>query len=102
VLPNAFPKPKSRAAEKKTRNRALDVRWHYVCALVRARDRHQCRHCHSRENVDAHHIRFRSTGGEDTTENVCCLCRVCHAEIHAYRLAVSGNADKNLRFEVLR
>jgi len=52
--------------------------------------------------VEAHHIRFRSMGGEDTTENVALLCKPCHSEIHAYRLAVSGNADKNLRFEVLR
>jgi len=102
VLPNACPKQPSRAAEKKQRRRVADVRWLAVCALVRARDRYKCRHCGSTFMVEAHHIRFRSMGGEDTTENVALLCKPCHSEIHAYRLAVSGNADKNLRFEVLR
>jgi 5-methylcytosine-specific restriction endonuclease McrA len=98
----SFPKPASRAAEKKVRNRVADLRWLAVCSLVRVRDHYRCRHCQSTFMVEAHHIKFRSAGGEDSTENVALLCRPCHRDIHGYRLAVSGNADKNLRFEVLK
>jgi 5-methylcytosine-specific restriction endonuclease McrA len=48
-----------------------------------------------------HHVRFRSRGGVDSTANCACLCRMCHAEIHAYRLAVSGDANGKLKFERL-
>jgi predicted HNH restriction endonuclease len=46
-----------------------------------------------------HHIKFRSVGGEDTAENLAALCRVCHAEIHAYRLVISGDANGKLKIE---
>lgn len=101
MLPNAQPKPASRAGERKARRRGEEVRWLMVCALVRARDRHRCRHCNSTFMVDPHHIKFRSAGGEDSTDNVALLCRPCHDDIHGYRLAVSGNANKSLKFERL-
>jgi 5-methylcytosine-specific restriction endonuclease McrA len=46
-----------------------------------------------------HHIRFRSVGGKDETSNLAALCRCCHAEIHAYRLTLSGDANGKLRIE---
>jgi 5-methylcytosine-specific restriction endonuclease McrA len=46
-----------------------------------------------------HHIRFRSMGGEDSTRNCAAMCRVCHAELHAYRLYAEGeDANKRIRF----
>jgi hypothetical protein len=50
--------------------------------------------------VDVHHLRFRSAGGSDSVNNCVALCRVDHAELHAYRLFILGDdANKRLRFE---
>lgn len=95
----AFPKPPSRAGERRARRAAKDEEWTRVRRLVLARDGRRCRVCHSRRDVEAHHIRFRSRGGEHTTANVACVCAICHADIHAYRLTLSGNADGIIRLE---
>lgn len=97
-----IPKPPSRAAEKKAERRVSDRRWQLVRAVVLARDHFRCRHCQSPFMVDAHHIKFRSAGGKDIPSNLAALCRPCHDEIHAYRLAVSGDANESLWFEVLK
>lgn len=96
-----FWKPESRAAEKKAKGRKDDAAWRDLVFYVRARDGYRCRHCRDTFQVDPHHIKFRSAGGGDTKENVALLCRCCHDLVHGYRLAVSGNAENELRFEVL-
>jgi hypothetical protein len=97
-----FPKPQSKAAEKKVDKREAETRWLKVRREVLARDGHRCRNCKSRDTVDVHHVRFRSVGGDKfDTVNLCVLCRVCHCEIHAYRLIVKGNANTLLCFEKL-
>jgi 5-methylcytosine-specific restriction endonuclease McrA len=48
---------------------------------------------------DVHHIRFRSHGGKDETRNCAAICAVCHADIHAYRLSISGDANGKLKIE---
>lgn len=49
------------------------------------RDGFRCVMCyHRRPNaggVECHHIVPRSSGGEDSTPNLVCLCSACHAEI---------------------
>ena len=46
-----------------------------------------------------HHVRFKSHGGQDTLDNLILLCPICHADIHAYRLAIIGDdANGVLRF----
>lgn len=97
-----FPKPISLAAARKHATADAEKAWRELRRVVLLRDNFRCRRCKSPDQVDAHHIKFRSVGGEDTTQNVACLCRICHAEVHAYRLSVSGNADKSLHFEVAR
>lgn len=97
------PKPASRATEKRKRKAAKDKTWRLVQRDVRARDEWSCRAC--RKIVGAlaghvHHIRFRSKQGSDTVRNCILVCAECHADIHAYRLAVVGeDANKVLRFE---
>jgi hypothetical protein len=83
-----LPKPQSRAAEKKKTHRADEKAWLALRKTVLTRDRYRCRCC-----------------GEDITKNCAAMCRVCHAELHAYRLYVEGetrhsepNADSRLRF----
>lgn len=89
------PKP-AFAAKDREKSRAKAKLWELIKRLVRKRDGGRCVACGSRQDVDVHHIRFRSTGGKDSTENCALLCRVCHAAVHAYRLAIKGNADKKL------
>ena len=93
-------KPRSRAAEKKKADREKDTHWRAVRQAVLVRDHWRCRCCGTPEKVDVHHIRFRSMGGEDSTNNCIAACRECHCEMHAYRLFIHGNdANKRLRFE---
>ncbi len=93
-----FPKPQSRAADRKATKREAEKHRQMVYSLVRVRDKFRCRHCGTTDGVEVHHIKFRSVGGEDSTKNLALLCRCCHNEIHAYRLAVEGNANMTLKF----
>ena len=79
--------------------KAKKALWERVKREVMKRDGRKCRCCGSREQVDPHHIKFKSAGGGDSTKNVAAICRVCHDDIHAYRLAVVGtDANKPLKF----
>jgi len=95
------PKPVSRAADRLERLKAEAQTKRQVAHAVKVRDHYKCRGCRRRGpgHVDVHHLKFRSQGGGDVLENLLCLCRVCHAEIHAYRLRIEGdNANQRLRF----
>ena len=93
------PKPQSRAAERLERLKAEAQTKRQVAHAVKVRDQYRCRCCGTARQVDVHHLRFRSAGGGDVLENLLCLCRVCHAEVHAYRLRIEGdNANQRLRF----
>lgn len=41
-----------------------------------------CTVCGEKENLEVHHIVYRSKGGTDDMENLVTLCRACHAEKH--------------------
>jgi HNH endonuclease len=42
-----------------------------------------CEVCEERAGTDAHHVTFRSRGGDDTPDNlVWLLCRFCHDDVH--------------------
>lgn len=97
-----FPKPPSRAAEKRLRLQLKTKRQREVYAQVDAREKYRCRHCARplpAMQRHHHHIRFRSKGGRDTTANVVLICAEAHAELHAYRLFIVGDdANGVLRF----
>jgi 5-methylcytosine-specific restriction endonuclease McrA len=96
---NPVPKPKSQPADKREKKRAKELAWRRVRAWVLVRDLRKCRVCKTAEGVDVHHIKFRSVGGDSTPENLAVLCRCCHSDVHAYRLAISGDANKKLKIE---
>jgi 5-methylcytosine-specific restriction endonuclease McrA len=98
----AIPKPVSRAAEKQDARKLKDAYRRVIYRLVSKRDQHRCRVCGTRHDVEIHHIRFRSVGGKDATQNLACLCKVHHQEVHAYRLAIEGNADGLLKMTRFR
>ncbi len=41
------------------------------------------------QDLDCHHVRFRSQGGGDEPENLIGLCRPCHEKAHAGKLSES-------------
>lgn len=101
-------KPTSRAAERKDRNAAKKREQLTVYRQVDERDKRRCRACGAQADPNAldmvrrghhHHVQFRSMGGKDEVANLCLLCPICHADVHAHRLAVSGNANEKLTFE---
>jgi len=42
----------------------------------------KCAACRAWQNVSAHHIKSRGSGGHDIPENLIPLCIRCHIEIH--------------------
>jgi hypothetical protein len=57
--------------------------------------------CTSMENLQNHHIRFRSRGGSDEPPNRVSLCAFHHLRgIHAERIRCTGRAPDGLRWEI--
>lgn len=46
------------------------------------RDRRRCRVCKCRTNLHAHHVVYRSQGGDDILSNLLTVCDNCHSAIH--------------------
>ena len=49
---------------------------------VLQRDNWRCQDCGRRENLEVHHKRMRSQGGDDSELNLITLCHSCHAKQH--------------------
>lgn len=102
-----FAKPTSRAEAKADRRNAAKRNQRMVYAIVTARDGRKCRACKRSVDPNAtdmlrrahhHHVVFRSAGGKDETGTLMLACARCHADIHAHRMTVIGNADGTLTF----
>ncbi len=101
------PQPKTRPAifDKRDLQRERERIAQAVRAAVDERDGHACRCCGRQKGrgiaMHRHHLTFRSRGGQDTTQNECLVCALCHALIHARQLHIFGkDADKRLTFEI--
>jgi 5-methylcytosine-specific restriction endonuclease McrA len=53
-----------------------------LCLRVLERDGWRCQHCGSMEDLQVHHIQWRSRQGNDTEENLMTLCWSCHSSHH--------------------
>jgi len=80
-----LPKTKTKTPRKTA------TRWRRLATRVLDRDGYQCQLCSAR-GVEAHHITMRSRGGRDTMENLITVCRLCHEDVHAHRVELSGDA----------
>lgn len=49
---------------------------------VMRRDGWRCQFCGRMQQLQVHHIQFRSHSGSDTEENLITLCADCHAQLH--------------------
>jgi len=51
---------------------------------VLERDGWRCQVCGSMQNLQVHHLKFRSQSGGDVEQNLITLCAECHARMHRY------------------
>ena len=51
-------------------------------AKVLWRDKYQCQHCKSKDNLQAHHIKQRKDNGSNRVSNGLTLCEKCHEDLH--------------------
>ena len=49
---------------------------------VLERDGWRCQNCASMQNLQVHHLTFRSQSGGDEEQNLITLCAACHAQTH--------------------
>lgn len=49
---------------------------------VLERDSWKCQECGSLQNLQVHHLNFRSHLGNDDTGNLITLCALCHGKKH--------------------
>jgi hypothetical protein len=66
-----------------------------LCQYILRRDGWKCRCCRHRNNLQVHHVIFRSQQGEDSPENLAAICNDCHDAIHIHKTirVVGDNAD---------
>ena len=105
--PTKQPKAKNRTVTKRRQAKRRKYKQTELAAYlaVNKRDGNKCVTCGLDRSgdflcpslqLDHHHIVPRSRGGENTTSNICMVCRRCHALIHDKKLIVTGDADKRL------
>jgi 5-methylcytosine-specific restriction endonuclease McrA len=68
--------------QKRHRIRAASVPYAKLRKEILARDNWRCQVCGRLKNLDVHHMRRRSTLGEDLETNLITLCRECHQILH--------------------
>ena len=49
---------------------------------VLERDGWRCQGCGSMQNLQVHHLTFRSQSGGDMEQNLITLCAECHEQVH--------------------
>ncbi|WP_363297405.1 HNH endonuclease [uncultured Veillonella sp.] len=86
-------KPLSKKSRNKKKN---DMELEKIRPKVIERDHRKCILCGA-PYEEIHHIKYRSAGGKNNIENLCCLCWHCHrVKIHSgahpkeYRKALQG------------
>ncbi len=50
--------------------------------LVLQRDGWRCQFCSSMQNLQVHHLKYRSQSGGDEEQNLITLCAECHEQMH--------------------
>lgn len=100
----ACPKPIPRALERAENKRKAEEHRKEIKALVWKRDEGKCRVCGG-PATEMHELRFRSLGGQRSTENSIAVCtgmaggKNCHRYLQSHAIEVEGtNANRRLIF----
>ena len=67
---------------KNPRLRLDSTNYHELHRQVLERDGWRCQVCGSMQNLQVHHLKFRSHSGGDTEQNLITLCTECHERAH--------------------
>jgi hypothetical protein len=73
-------------------------------AYVLARDGYTCQYCFGEsnsQNLQKHHLRAKSKGGSDDTENLITVCDVCHCLIHSNHGVLYRRPTRYLLIQIL-
>lgn len=62
------------------------------------RDGWRCVSCTRRDGLSAHHIIYRSQGGDDALDNLVSLCTNCHRAVHNKNLSISRSDSGGVVF----
>ena len=73
--------------QKRPRVKLKAAAYRKLCREVLERDGWRCQICGRKNNLQVHHVQWRSRLGNDTKENLIALCAVCHrlAHLRMYR-----------------
>ena len=75
----------SRLRRKRPRLRLDRKEYEALRKQVLSRDNWRCQNCGAFENLQVHHIQWRSKLGHDSLENLITLCASCHDALHRKR-----------------
>jgi len=67
---------------KQRRIRLAPKAYRELCSIVLKRAGWRCQYCGALENLQVHHMEWRSHLGPDTLENLITLCSKCHISLH--------------------
>lgn len=82
--------------KKKKRLKLPSDAYKALLRTVYERDGWRCRICKRRDGLSAHHIKFRSQGGDDAESNLITLCTACHKAVHDRNLLITLDNDFNV------
>lgn len=66
-------------------------------SYVLNRDNYTCQYCKGKSKdskLEVHHITFRGNNGSDEAENLICLCKTCHDNLHHGKISLKGGKTK--------
>jgi len=68
---------------KRPRLRLAPDAYRQLCWKVLQRDGWRCQSCGAMQQLQVHHLEFRSHSGDDSEENLITLCHLCHEGVHS-------------------
>lgn len=68
---------------KSSRVRLLPEAYRDLHLEILERDSWRCQICGSMQQLQVHHLQYRSHSGSDSDENLITLCARCHLGLHA-------------------
>jgi hypothetical protein len=66
-------------------------------SACKTRDNHRCRVCNATDNLQVHHLVYRTNGGSDKLSNLMTLCGDCHDKHHKTGLVLPPQKNTSFR-----
>jgi len=71
--------------QKNKRIKLKEKAYYDLIQAVRERENYTCQACHNifpGKMLTGHHLKSKGSGGNDSLENLACVCSFCHIKIH--------------------